>query len=350
MLEIDPRMNRPRVFLSHSKSDVEFVERLDADLRNCQIDTWLDSVDIPHGRPWLDAIFEDGIPGCDAVLVYVTDASLESSMVKKEIDAAILGQLQDRRVAFLPYVSSPEVRKRLRYDLQALQTPVWVQDNYQTLLPRVVAEIWRSYLERTVATAVQEEKVRRLQAELDLETAHARAADSVFTPAEEAEFGHIWRALDRLASFEVEERVQLPGQKALASSRRLKVGVQLTTLVPMLIASGYDYSFQDAHAALREPASAFLSEKLAGSDEHREFSIELAPQITDELVMYGLLERVHDSQPRDSSSHMPRMLFNSGPDYWNVWTAKSQRLRYWLAYNDKLPDVLAFSGVEDLSA
>ena len=90
-------------------------------------------------------------------------------MVKKEMDAGILQQLKDKRVAFLPYVDDEARRTKLRADIQALQVPVWNKANYSEVLPRVVAEIWRSYLERTVTSAVQEERVNRLQAELELE-------------------------------------------------------------------------------------------------------------------------------------------------------------------------------------
>jgi len=80
---MEERINKPRVFLSHSKADIEFIERVNQDLHRCQISPWLDSEEIRHGKPWLDAIFEDGIPTCDAVLVYFTESSLQSKMVKK---------------------------------------------------------------------------------------------------------------------------------------------------------------------------------------------------------------------------------------------------------------------------
>lgn len=70
---MESRLNKPRVFLSHSKSDKSFIELINNDLRKCQIDPWLDSEEIRHGKPWLDTIFEDGIPTCDSVLVYFTD-------------------------------------------------------------------------------------------------------------------------------------------------------------------------------------------------------------------------------------------------------------------------------------
>ena len=69
----------------HSKADEKFIRRLYADLKKCQIEPWLDSEDIRHGKPWLDAIFEEGIPTCDCVIVYFSETSLDSAMVRKRL-------------------------------------------------------------------------------------------------------------------------------------------------------------------------------------------------------------------------------------------------------------------------
>ena len=117
--------NKPKVFLSHSKKDIEFIRRLDSDLRLCNIETWLDEVDIPHGKSWQDSIFEYGIPTCDAIIAYLTENSIESPVVKKEIDVALLQSLRDSNIAFLPYVNKNELRIKLRPDIQSLQTKEW---------------------------------------------------------------------------------------------------------------------------------------------------------------------------------------------------------------------------------
>ncbi len=159
------RFVKPRVFLSHSKKDSAFIERLERALRLCQIDPWLDTFEIRHGKPWLDAIFEDGIPTCDSVLVYFTPHSLGSPVVKKELDAGVVSQLADSSVALLPYVENAELRNEVRADIQALQVPEWNEGNFDAVLAQCVAEIWRSFHERRIGQAVAEEKVRRLEAE-----------------------------------------------------------------------------------------------------------------------------------------------------------------------------------------
>src|SRR5688572_8847985 len=103
-------LNKPKVFLSHSKRDIDFIRRLDSDLRLCNIETWLDEVDIPHGKSWQDSIFEYGIPTCDAIIAYLTENSIESPVVRKEIDVALLQTLRDSNIAFLPYVNKSELR------------------------------------------------------------------------------------------------------------------------------------------------------------------------------------------------------------------------------------------------
>src|SRR5688572_5093321 len=143
-----PRVNKPRVFLSHSALDKPFIENLANDLRRCQIEPWLDTEEIRAGQPWLQVIFEEGIPTCDAILVYITENSLNSRMVAKEIDAALVRKLSDAGISLLPYVDKGEVRGRLRLDLQTLQCQEWNLENYAERLSTVVAEIWRSYMER----------------------------------------------------------------------------------------------------------------------------------------------------------------------------------------------------------
>src|SRR5215212_5098109 len=117
---MEERINKPRVFLSHSQKNSDFIEKLDGDLRKCQIDTWLFTVDIRHGKSWQDSIFESGLPTCDAIIVYLTEVSIESPVVKKEIDVGLLQNLRDNNIAFLPYVDNAKLREKLRPDIQAL--------------------------------------------------------------------------------------------------------------------------------------------------------------------------------------------------------------------------------------
>src|SRR5207247_3200204 len=71
-------IRKPRVFLSHSKKDVDFIRKLDFDLRAAQCDPWLDEIELRSGQPWLDQIFSSGIPSCEIVLCYIIANYIDS--------------------------------------------------------------------------------------------------------------------------------------------------------------------------------------------------------------------------------------------------------------------------------
>ncbi|HEX8196082.1 MAG TPA: toll/interleukin-1 receptor domain-containing protein [Pyrinomonadaceae bacterium] len=148
------RINKPRVFLSHSRHDVEIIEKIENDFRRCQIESWRDQNDIRDGFSWQEAIFGEGIPTCDVIITYYTENSIASQMVRKEVDATFIRQLEDNGIRFLPYVDKDSTRSELRADVKTLQCRVWNNENYNQVLPTVVAEIWRSYMERNIAIAI----------------------------------------------------------------------------------------------------------------------------------------------------------------------------------------------------
>jgi hypothetical protein len=190
------RVNKPRVFLSYASRDVGFIERMVADLLRCQIEPWRDRTEIRDGEPWQESIFEQGLPTCDVIIAYFTDSALKSGMVGREVDAAQIRQLKDSGVSFLPYVSSSDTRGKLRLDIQRLQCREWNHSNYHEVLPSVVAEIWRSYMERNVGNVTLQERNKRLELEIELQTLKAQSNSAGFTPQEEKEFRYIYGKLD----------------------------------------------------------------------------------------------------------------------------------------------------------
>jgi len=331
---MNERLNKPKVFLSHSKADSAFVERLYADLRKCQIDPWLDSEDIRHGKPWLDSVFEDGIPTCDCILVYLTEHSVRSAMVKKELDAALLQQLKDKQVALLPYVNSENVRDELRADIQALQVPVLNSDNYASLLPRVVAEIWRSFLERTVASAVRQERVRRLEAELELEKLKKASGDSVFTPAEEREFEYIRECLDRFEPVEFREREKVEGGMRTIGTILFEVSA-LSILPGIADSQHYEYSDAAVVMLLRDTLEPHI-EGYDRQSKDRSLAVTRSPELADELLMYGFVQRVHHDRPKNERGGVLGIL-SYGPSHHFVYTDRLERFKYWLAFKGSLP-------------
>jgi hypothetical protein len=316
---MDARLNKPRVFLSHSKTDKKFIERIHRDLRKCQIEPWLDSEDIRHGESWLEAIFQDGISACDCVMVYFSEASLDSEMVKKEIDAGILKQLKEKNISFLPYVESAEIRQKMRPDLQALQAPVWNRRNYGSFFPQVVAEIWRGFSERSVSIAVNAEKVHRLEAELELERIKHSGQNDIFTDSENRDFGYIEKRLDRFEPV-VCQQLQTFTHRLIAT---YKFHVNISSIIP-LISNSADIEYDDSILPnllkkLTEVHIAAAEKSLDGTY----FELTAAPEIVDHLLMYGFVLR----KPLGERTKTREYKF--------VYSARIDRFRYWLAFNGK---------------
>jgi len=325
-------LNKPRVFLSHSKKDIKFIERLYTDLSKCQIDPWLDSIEIRHGKPWLDSIFEYGIPTCDCVLVYLTPSSVKSTMVKKEIDASILQTLKDNKVSFLPYVSNSNVRGTLRLDIQALQIPEWNDNNYNILLPQVVSEIWRNYLERLIIQVRQNEKVPRLEAELELEK--LRKADTIFSISEENDFKYIYEYFNKVEKVSIQEIIEENGKE---QSFNHKFNINIGTLIPLI---GVEFRFNWSTIS-RKIVENLLPELIdsdsSSKNKKRAYGeVKIATtNLNTELLTFDLIRR--QIYQEDNPTPMWLNMARRGPQYTLIFTEKMQRYRYWLGYNKLMP-------------
>lgn len=201
------KINKPRVFLSHSSKDKKFIKKVYEDLRICKIEPWLDEFEIRDGKPFLKVIFEDGIPTCDIVIVYITENSIVSDFVKKEIDSALIKELNDKNVRILPYVEKEELRKKLRIDLQTLQIREWNKRNYNKILPGIISEIWMSYIEQKSVSLLLPIINEKLKLQLELEKIQNEQA-TPFTKSEIKEFEYLFSLFNRNVELEVnlEER------------------------------------------------------------------------------------------------------------------------------------------------
>ncbi|RPJ76808.1 MAG: toll/interleukin-1 receptor domain-containing protein [Alphaproteobacteria bacterium] len=326
--------NKPRVFLSHSKRNVEFIEKLAADLQKCQIDPWLDSVEIRHGKSWQDSIFEHGLPSCDAIIVYFTEESIQSNVVKKEIDVGLLQNLKDSNIAFLPYVRNENLRTELRPDLQALQVPEWNDHNYYLLLPRVVAEIWRSYLERTVSSATKNERLKRVEAELELEK-YKNLSDDIFSASENKEFQFVWDFFKRTTSLIMAGYLDVEAEQHI----RFSFTLHLSTLVALLsnfFPMQY-YGISPLYQGLTPTMKELISSNRDGLDlKYQRINFPDFRQLTEDLLVYGLLERYNYTSRGDDSEYLQERLELSKKYY---------RFRFWLAYHQNLPDIVSIEFV-----
>lgn len=91
------------VFISHNHKDNEIAERLALELVRHNIKVWKDSWRIGVGDSLIQKI-QDGLEGAQFFCVIFSKNSLESEWVKREITAALLREIENRKVMLLPIV------------------------------------------------------------------------------------------------------------------------------------------------------------------------------------------------------------------------------------------------------
>jgi hypothetical protein len=89
------------VFLSHSSEDKPFVRKLATDLTAAGITVWLDEQNIRVGESIPERIAQ-GLAESDYFLIAVSDNSLRSEWVKRELNNALVTEIARRKTSILP--------------------------------------------------------------------------------------------------------------------------------------------------------------------------------------------------------------------------------------------------------
>lgn len=158
---------KPNVFLSHSKADKAFIEKLANDLRTSRINVWYDEWEIPVGESFRRQIFEYGIPSSDLFFVYLTGNSAKSYWVARELDAAFIRDAESKGGSLAVFVDSDDIRKELPLDLRSLHSPVLNEENYNRPLYQLISRVWEAALKKRVRAAqdAQQLEILRLEKE-----------------------------------------------------------------------------------------------------------------------------------------------------------------------------------------
>lgn len=139
---------KPRVFLSHSKADRDYIEKIANDLKSAQLDVWYDEWEIPAGASLRSKIFDDGIAKCDLFFVYLTPHSVASRWVREELDAAFVREFESRAGFLALFVDSDQTRESLGVDLRARKIPVIGGSLYVQGLLQICTQAWKAASER----------------------------------------------------------------------------------------------------------------------------------------------------------------------------------------------------------
>ena len=93
---------KPKIFLCHSSKDKTFVKRLAFSLKENGIDVWLDEWELKAGDS-LIAKIQEAILDCSYLAAVISNNSINSSWVQKELNAALFEELDNNnQVKIIP--------------------------------------------------------------------------------------------------------------------------------------------------------------------------------------------------------------------------------------------------------
>lgn len=140
MTDGDGVAKSPKAFVSHASEDKERFVRVFAErLRERGVDAWIDEWEIYPGDSLIDKIFEEGLKDADAVIVVISQYSVNKPWVREELNAAAVKRI-NRGGRLIPVILDdaevPEV----------LKNTVWVKiadlTDYGRGLDRIVSAIF----------------------------------------------------------------------------------------------------------------------------------------------------------------------------------------------------------------
>ena len=102
------------IFISYSRRDIDFAQKIVDALADNNLDTWIDWKSIPKGEDWEQEIYR-GIEEADAFLFLISPDSVASQMCNKEIAHAVKNGKRILPIVIRdadPKIIHPEISKR----------------------------------------------------------------------------------------------------------------------------------------------------------------------------------------------------------------------------------------------
>jgi hypothetical protein len=136
-------MDHPRVFICHASDDKErFVLRFYEALRSRGVNAWLDKYEMLPGDSLVDKVFEEGIPSAQAVIVVVSEFSINKPWVREELNAAAIRRINGES-RLIPVVIGQIDESQIP---EVLKSTLWERiqdlDNVDADLERIVMSIY----------------------------------------------------------------------------------------------------------------------------------------------------------------------------------------------------------------
>jgi hypothetical protein len=146
--------NAAKIFLSHSSKDKDFVRRLANDLNSKNIPVWFDEWELKVGDS-LNRKISDGIKESAWLAIILSNNSVTSQWVEKELNAALAQELEQKQIYVLPIL------------IEDCSVPIFLKDklfadfrsNYErgltALLRRLIPEIPATNNNKRSTTSIQ---------------------------------------------------------------------------------------------------------------------------------------------------------------------------------------------------
>lgn len=134
-----------RIFLSHSSKDKPFVEKLAKDILRLDIEVWLDKWEMKVGDSLFDKI-EEGLETSDYLIIILSKNSVNSSWVRKELNAFLCDEILSKSVKVLPVL------------IDDCNIPIFIREKLYADF-RVDYDIGFQMLSETIINSTKEDKV-----------------------------------------------------------------------------------------------------------------------------------------------------------------------------------------------
>ena len=171
---------QPRVFISHSSKDKDFVRRLARDLSEKNTEVWIDDQELDVGDSIVQGI-SSALRNTDYFILVVSTNSAQSNWVRQELNSALMNELSGAGAVVLP----------VRIDDAPLP---------QLLIDRIYADFRSDYNRGLIALlSVFSQETTSIGAEAGSSTLGGASCKSILTSITRAD---LRRRLDRKLSFD----------------------------------------------------------------------------------------------------------------------------------------------------
>lgn len=133
----------PKVFICHASEDKEkFVLSFAEKLRGKGVDAWVDIWEMLPGDSLIEKIFEEGIKNAQAIIVILSNYSVNKPWVKEELNASVVKRINNKCKIIPIIIDDCDIP-------ESLKSTVWERINdlnsYENEFKKIVSSIFGQY-------------------------------------------------------------------------------------------------------------------------------------------------------------------------------------------------------------